>query len=56
VKGLRWRDVDFMERTITIRRSKTVAGERVIPLNVDAWVVVLSLSERTKNLFGDKLE
>ena len=56
VKGLRWRDVDFMERTITIRRSKTVEAERVIPLNVEAWVVILSLRRRAENLFGDKLE
>ena len=33
IKGLRWRDVDLMEKTLTIRKSKTEAGERVIPLN-----------------------
>ena len=36
LKGLRWGDVDFIERTVTIRRSKTAAGERVIPLNANA--------------------
>jgi integrase len=56
LKGLRWQDVDFMERTITIRRSKTAAGERVIPLNTDAWTVVLSLREKAQKLFGDNLE
>jgi len=56
LKGLRWRDVEFMERTITIRRSKTAAGERVIPLNADAWTVVLSLREKAQKLFGDNLE
>jgi len=56
LKGLRWRDVDFMERTITIRRSKTAAGDRVIPLNLDAWAIILSLRERAKNLFGDNLQ
>jgi len=35
LKGLRWRAVDFMERTVTVRRTttKTDAGERSIPLN-----------------------
>jgi len=37
VKGLQWRDVDFLERTIAVRQSKTDAGGRVIPLNDDAW-------------------
>src|SRR5690348_9769340 len=56
LKGLSWRDVDFMERTITIRRSKTAAGERVIPLNADAWAVILSLREKAQKLFGDIVE
>jgi integrase len=55
LKGLRWDDVDFMERTITIRRSKTAAGERVIPLNADAWAVILALREKARKLFGDNL-
>jgi integrase len=37
VKGLQWRDVDFMERTVTVRHSKTDAGKRVIPLNEEGW-------------------
>jgi integrase len=56
LKGLRWRDVDFMERTIAIRRSKTAAGERVIPLNADAWSAILSLREKAQKLFGDTVE
>jgi integrase len=32
IKGLRWRDIDFMGKTLTVRKSKTEAGERVIPL------------------------
>ena len=37
-----------------VRRSttKTDAGERVIPLNADAWAAVLELRERAKLLFG----
>jgi integrase len=52
IRGLQWRDVDFMERTLTVRRSKTEAGERVIPLNADAWAAVLELRERAKLLCG----
>jgi integrase len=37
IRGLQWRDLNLVERTLTIRRSKTEAGERVIPLNEDAW-------------------
>src|SRR5215469_15244709 len=32
LKGLQWSDVDFFAKTLTIRKSKTAAGERVIPL------------------------
>jgi integrase len=32
LKGLRWSDVDLFSRTLTIRKSKTAAGERTIPL------------------------
>jgi integrase len=52
IRGLQWRDVDFMERTLTVRRSKTEAGERVLPLNGDAWEAILELRERSKKLFG----
>jgi integrase len=52
IKGLRWRDVDFLENTLTIRKSKTEAGERVIPLNADALRVVLALYARARVLNG----
>ena len=32
LKGLQWSDVDLFAKTLTIRKSKTVAGERVVPL------------------------
>ena len=54
IKGLRWRDVDLMDRAVTVRRSKTEAGERVIPLNADAYNVLLSLYRRARKL-GDVL-
>jgi integrase len=55
LKGLRWRDVDLLGRTITIRRSKTEAGIRTIPLNAVAYRAVLELRERSKALFGPDL-
>jgi integrase len=54
LKGLRWQAVDFIERTITVRRTttKTDAGERVIPLNQDAWSAILQMRKRGKLLLG----
>src|SRR4029077_13371017 len=46
IKQLRWQDVDLLQRTRVIRKSKTEAGERVIPLNTDAWDTILSLYRR----------
>jgi integrase len=46
LKGLRWSDVDLFERTLTIRKSKTTAGERILPLTEDAYQVLLSLHRR----------
>jgi len=43
LKHLRWQDVDLLERIVTVRRSKTEAGKREIPLNDDAFVAVLQL-------------
>ncbi len=55
IRGLRWRDVDFLGRSMVIRRSKTEAGERLIPLNRTALAAILELRERSKALFGDNL-
>jgi len=54
LKGLRWHDVDLIARTITIRRSKTSAGIRTIPLNANAWQAVLELRERIKLFYGSE--
>ncbi|MGO8732185.1 MAG: tyrosine-type recombinase/integrase [Terriglobia bacterium] len=43
LKHLRWQDVDLLERVVTVRRSKTDAGKREIPLNNDAFVAVVQL-------------
>ena len=55
IRGLRWHDVDLLDRMLTIRKSKTEAGERVIPLNADALAAILELRERAKALFGNNL-
>jgi len=56
IRGLRWRDIDLMDRSLTIRRAKTQAGERVIPLNSDALRAIMELRERAKGYFGDDLK
>ena len=48
LKGLRWRDVNLLDRMLTVRRSKTEAGERVIPLNKDAMAAILELYKRAQ--------
>jgi integrase len=50
IKQLRWRDLDLMEKTLVVGKSKTEAGERLIPLNNDAWNTVLSLYKRARKL------
>ena len=46
---------DYKERVITVRKSKTVAGQRLIPLNRNAWNAILELGERAKKLAGSSL-
>ena len=52
IKEMRWRDVDMIGRSLTVKKSKTEAGERVIPLNADAWAVILELYSRAQTLGG----
>lgn len=51
LKGLQWCDVDLFNRTLTIRKSKTAAGERVIPLTDVAASALARLRQRAE-LFG----
>jgi integrase len=48
LKHLQWRDVDLFERSIVIRRSKTEAGQRSIPLNNDAIAALAHLRQRAE--------
>lgn len=51
IRGLRWADVDLLTDTLQIRKSKTEAGVRVIPLTPDAFEVFVQLRMRAE-LFG----
>jgi integrase len=48
IRNLRWRDVDLFNRVASIRRSKTAAGHRTIPLNGDAMAALARLLERAR--------
>ena len=52
IKELRWCDVDMIGHSLEVKKSKTDAGERVIPLNADAWEVILALYRRSQALGG----
>jgi integrase len=56
LKHLRWGDVDLFERAIVIRRSKTEAGHRPIPLNADAMAALSRLRQRAEGLGTAELE
>lgn len=50
LKNLRWRDVDLFDKVVSIRRSKTDAGHRTIPLNRDAQSALARLAARAQAL------
>ncbi len=56
IKNLRWQDVDLFNRVATIRRSKTAAGHRTIPLNGDAMAALARLLERAQALGSSEPE
>ena len=45
-----------MDQSLVIRRSKTRAGERLIPLNANAYNAIMRLRERAQRLFGNDLQ
>jgi integrase len=51
LKGLQWSDVDLFARTLTIRKSKTAAGERMVPLTDVACSALAVLRARAES-FG----
>jgi integrase len=56
LKHLRWADIDFLGRTLSVRRSKTAAGLRVIPLNEDALGTLVELRARAREIGSDSDE
>jgi integrase len=56
IRNLRWRDLDLFSRVATIRRSKTAAGHRTIPLNGDAMAAIARLLERGRALGSSELD
>jgi integrase len=51
LKGLQWSDIDLFGRTMTIRKTKTAAGERMIPLTSVAASALARLRTRAES-FG----
>jgi integrase len=51
LRGLQWCDVDLFARTLTIRKSKTAAGERVVPFTGVAVSALARLRQRAEG-FG----
>lgn len=51
LKGLQWWDVNLFAKTLTIRKSKTAAGERVVPLTDVAASALARLRRRAEG-FG----
>jgi integrase len=52
IRSLRWKDLDLARGVIYIRRSKTEAGHRLIPLNEESLAAVSVLRQRAE-LLGD---
>jgi len=51
LRGLRWADVNLIDRTLIVEESKTDAGERVIPLTPEVFDTLLKLRKRAE-MFG----
>ena len=52
IRSLRWRDLDLTQSVVHIRRSKSEAGHRLIPLN-DESLAALSILRQRAELLGD---
>src|SRR5215469_4293706 len=50
IKNLRWRDADLLAGIITVRKSKSDAGQRTIPINDIAFSALRELRERAQLL------
>jgi integrase len=50
LRRLLWSDFDPFNRLVTVRKSKSPAGSRVIPLNDEAWAAIAALKTRADSL------
>jgi len=50
LRRLLWKDLDPFNRLVMVRRSKTEAGSRVIPLNDLAWSAFAAMKQRADTL------
>ena len=55
VRALQWRDIDFIDSVIAVRKSKTQAGLRLIPLNADSRRALMTLRGDARRLLGSLL-
>jgi integrase len=51
LRALQWRNVDFINRTLEIPKSKTDAGVRLVPLTPEAYEALMKLRRRAE-MFG----
>lgn len=51
LRALEWRHIDFINRTLEIPKSKTDAGVRVVPLNIESYEALWKLRRRAET-FG----
>jgi integrase len=56
IRALRWQDIDFLASTVSIQKSKTQAGQRMIPLNEPAMRAVRELYTRASEIGGTRPE
>ena len=55
IRNLQWQDIDWLERTLHVRRGKTDESQREIWLNDEAFSAISQLREEAKEFFGDDL-
>jgi integrase len=55
IRGLQWKDIDWLERILHVRRGKTDESQREIWLNDEAFSAISQLREEAKEFFGDDL-
>lgn len=54
ILGLRWRQIDFSQRSLTVGQSKTAAGTgRLIPLNTTAFSALVKWASRFPDTMPD---